>query len=99
MAGNLDLKELEDLIRKEDVDTVLTVFPRPARHPLRGLIASFASASKALPWAEGASDDIRPICHEQGLIGEHHGPPMGAAAWRCVAPGCKIPYPQFPIQW
>jgi glutamine synthetase len=27
MAGNLDLKELEDLIRKEDVDTVLTVFP------------------------------------------------------------------------
>jgi len=27
MAGNLDLKELEDLIRKEEVDTVLTVFP------------------------------------------------------------------------
>jgi hypothetical protein len=27
MAGNLDLRELEDLIRKEEVHTVLTVFP------------------------------------------------------------------------
>ena len=27
MPGNLDLKELEDLVRKDEIDTVLTVFP------------------------------------------------------------------------
>src|SRR4029450_2830529 len=27
MPGNLDLKELEELVRQDEVDTVLTVFP------------------------------------------------------------------------
>ena len=27
MPGNLDLRELEDLVRRDEIDTVLTVFP------------------------------------------------------------------------
>ena len=27
MPGNLDLKELEELVRRDEIDTVLTVFP------------------------------------------------------------------------
>ena len=27
MPGNLDLKELEALVRRDEIDTVLTVFP------------------------------------------------------------------------
>jgi glutamine synthetase len=88
MAGNLDLKELEDLIRKEDVDTVLTVFPyfyAPTVNSYkRYQAASFAPTRLVAGW-DNRTCGFRLCGDEEGLRVENRIPGADANPYLAFA--------------